>query len=128
MSEQTLVMEQLPLVVRGSGYDHSIEYVFIRLNALFVSQVRRINIGLKIGADQFLIGNGNGEELTDAAILCILVGLYVSHRTAQMHSLRWLQALGSAYSSPSVEMKNRVKRVHVDSERTGWNADRSTPQ
>lgn len=79
VSEQTLVMEQLPLVVRGSRYDHSIEYVFIRLNALFVIQVRRINIGLEIGADQFLIGNRNGKELTDAAILCILVGLYVSH-------------------------------------------------
>lgn len=79
MSEQTLVMEQLPLVVRGSWYDHSIEYVFVRLNALFVIQVRRINIGLEIGADQFLIGNRNGKELTDAAILCILVGLYVSH-------------------------------------------------
>lgn len=79
MSEQTLVMEQLPLVVRGSGYDHSIEYVLVRLNALFVSQVRRINIGLEIGADQFLIGNGNGKELTDASILCILVGLYVLH-------------------------------------------------
>lgn len=79
MSEQTLVMEQLALVVRGSGYDHSIDYIFVRLNALFVSQVRRINIGLEIGADQFLIGNRNGEELTDAAILCILVGLYVLH-------------------------------------------------
>ena len=79
VSEQTLVMEQLPLVVRGSGYDHSIENVFNRLNALFVIQVRRINIGLEIGADQFLIGNRNGKELTDAAILCILVGLYVSH-------------------------------------------------
>ena len=79
MSEQTLVMEQLPLVVRGSGYDHSIKYVFIRLNALLVSQVRRINISLEIGADQFLIGNRNGEEFTDAAIFRILVGLYVSH-------------------------------------------------